>query len=147
MGSYVTTYDADIYFVTRFDSGEWDKQTAETKLAALTTATKYIDTLNFAGDKNIESQALEFPRGDDTVVPQQIKDACCEIAYALITGRDVEYEAELMNAQSLSLGESRVSNISGFDIAKLHGIPSRLAWDLLTPFLRDAHSLKISRVD
>ena len=147
MASYMTVYDADIYFVTRFDSALWDQQSEENKLAALTTASRYIDTLNFAGDKNDESQALEFPRGDDTEVPQAIKDACCEIAYALIDGRNIEYEAEMALAQSVSLGESRVSQNPGYELARLHGIPSKLAWDLIAPFLRDAHTLKLNRVD
>src|SRR5437762_2450429 len=125
MSSYITVYDAGIYFLTRFDSAEWETQSEDNKLAALTTASRYIDSLNFAGDKADDDQILEFPRGEDTSVPQAVKDACCEVAYALITGRNVEYEAELQNTQTLSLGESRLSNNAGYDLAKLHGIPSR----------------------
>jgi hypothetical protein len=148
MSRYVMNYDADVYFTTRLNSELWDKQSEDRKTAALTTATRYIDTLNFAGSKTDSVQALEFPRGGDLVVPQRIKDACCEIAYALLDGRDIEYEGELLENSALGMGDNRqVSDTDVINLAKVHGIPSRLAWDMLLPCLQSGSEITISRVN
>ncbi len=46
-----------------------------------------------------EQQPLEFPRGSDTAVPDDIRRACYEIAYNLLDGKDPEMELE--NTKSL----------------------------------------------
>src|SRR5689334_8503127 len=141
MSAYITLYDADTYFLTRFPSDEWDNASDENKTKALAHATRLIDTLNFIGDKNDINQENEFPRGEDTVVPESIKNATCEIAIALISGRDIEYEQENMPLTSMSLDNNRLgSATSAVDLPKVHGIPSRLAWDFLRPFLRDGQT-------
>jgi hypothetical protein len=148
MSAYITNYDADTYFLTRFPSDEWDNASDENKTKALAHATRLIDTLNFIGDKHDETQVNEFPRGEDTVVPEAIANATCEIAVALISGRDIEYEQENLAAKVMSLDNNRLgSDSSAVDLPKVHGIPSRLAWDFLRPFLRDGQSFTISRVD
>lgn len=146
--TYITNSDADLYFEARYNSELWDITSEENKTKLLTKATQLIDRLNFAGCKNDDAQVLEFPRGDDTTVPQNIKDACCEIAYALLDGRDVETERELLGQSSAGASASRISgNPNIVDIARLHNIPSGVAWNLLRPYLRDGSVLTLSRVD
>jgi len=121
---YGTVAEADSYFGTRLYSTAWDTASAGNKTKALEQATRIIDRLNFAGEKNAAhlvrisltgrddfeinltqeqydailaaglTQELEFPRGSDTVVPGDIKIACYEIAYALIDGVDPDREYE-----------------------------------------------------
>lgn len=146
--SYVTNTESDLYFESRYNSGLWDAVSEADKTKLLLRSTQLIDRLNFAGDRHDEAQSFEFPRGEDTTVPQDIKDACCEIAYALLDGRDVEVEREILGQSSAGAAASRVSgNPNIVDIARLHNIPSGVAWNLLRPYLRDGSVFTLSRVD
>lgn len=148
MTAYITNGDADLYFESRLDSDLWDETNETNKTKALATATRLIDRLNFEGDKTDDDQSLEFPRGGDTSIPQDIKDACCEIAYALLTGRDPEYEAEHQGTTTASNEVGRlVTDARSINMAKAHSIPSAVAWNLLRPYLRDGSVFTLSRVD
>lgn len=145
---YQTIYDADTYFETRFNSSIWSPLSDTDKTALLTTATRMIDTLNYEGNKHLAGQELEFPRGTDTLVPQVIKDACCEIAYALANGFDPEYEMRNLSSTRFTFDNIRnESDPKSIHEARAHGIPSVVAWDLLRPFLRDASTITLVRVD
>lgn len=145
--SYVSVNSADSYFDTRLDSSIWTEENAENKEKALITATRYIDRLNFAGDKADDSQILEFPRDDDTEVPDEVKYACCEIAIALLDGANVEFESEMGNLESVSFGPGALRHESEWiPEHTIHGIPSIVAWRLLKPFLRDGKSFTLKRV-
>ena len=103
--SYVTLAEAEAYFVDRFIVGEgkgWDAFSDDQKTARLIFATKIIDILIFVGEKSDQQQALQWPRQDPDFtlsdwaaagllliknirierdeIPQQIKDAQCELA-------------------------------------------------------------------
>lgn len=148
MTPYITVYDADTYFLTRFPSDEWDSASADNKEKALAHASRLIDTLNFIGDRHLDTQDMEFPRGDDIVVTESVKLATCEIAIALLSGRDIEYEQENLSNKIVLLDNNRLgSDPAAVDLPKVHGIPSRTAWDYLRPFLRDGSSFTITRVD
>lgn len=145
---YISIYDADSYFNTRFNSNLWNGVNDTDKTKLLTTATRMIDTLNYAGDKADEDQEFEFPRGDDIVVPISIKYACCEIAYALLSGYDPEYELRNLSNTVSSFDQARIqNNDKSLHEARTNGIPSTIAWDLLRPFLRDGSTITLSRVD
>jgi len=148
MSAYCTMAEADDYFLTkRINSEDWFTNSEERKDAALETATRYIDLLNLVGDKHLEDQELEFPRDDDEDVPEPIKMATYEIAFALITGRDIEMESEMDGDSSHSVDMAR-ANFSGFiNEARVHGIPSIVAWKLLRPFTRDGSTFTLSRTD
>jgi hypothetical protein len=127
-----------------------------------------IDVLNFKGHKSTvhalltanpsatsaeimaaeAAQAYEFPRGEDTLVPANIEQACYEIAYALLDGRDPEMELEAIAISSQGI-ESVRTTYSRNQVPLDHlmsGIPSSAAWRLLRPFLRDPDSVKLVRV-
>lgn len=144
---YISIYDADTYFGTRFNSDSWNPTSDPDKTKLLMTATRMIDTLNYAGDKTDEDQELEFPRGGDTEIPLSIKYACCEIAYALLQGFDPEYELRNLSNQASSFDNIKIQNTNSYHEARINGIPSTVAWDLLRPFLRDGSSITLSRVD
>jgi hypothetical protein len=147
--SYVTVTEADTYFLTeRLDSDAWTAENATNKTKALAQATRLIDGLNFIGDKKEDTQELEFPRNSDTVVPTDIKIACYEIAFALIIGRNIEMEAELIG-QVATLSNSIESrrDPDSVPIHILHGIPSAVAWRHLRPYLRPGDVITLSRVD
>ena len=60
--SYVTLAEADAYFETVPSSTNWDDKTDDAKNRALISATRWIDTLNFYGDRCSADQALSWPR-------------------------------------------------------------------------------------
>ena len=107
MTPYLDETEAQTYFDTVLFTNVWDSATSEERLKALLMATRIIDRLNYFGSKVSESQEHQFPRTDgsnyDSTVPQQIKDACCEIALALLDGVDVNIERE-----NLSVSKSKV---------------------------------------
>ena len=92
--SYVTLAEADSYFETIPDSSTWTTKTTDQKNRALISATRWIDSLNFYGDRCDNGQALKWPRtdvscdgveADATYIPADIQAATAETAQALIT--------------------------------------------------------------
>jgi len=171
---YGTVNEANTYFSHRLYSSVWSSANATDRENALIEATQIIDRLNFAGHKaavyselydsdgDLESpapsdstlrtaylsQELEFPRGTDTDVPDAIKMACWEIAYALLDGIDPDMEAENLAVVGQTIASVRTTydrnNVNVEHIA--NGVPSAKAWRLLKPFLRDAGAYRMSRV-
>jgi len=95
--SYVTLAEADAYFETVPSSTQWDNKQDDKKNRALISATRWIDTLVYYGDRCDESQALKFPRTNYqvdgvelacTLIPQNIKYAQFELANALANDTD-----------------------------------------------------------
>ena len=94
------------------------------------------------------SQPLKFPRGSDTVVPEAIRQACYEIAFNLLDGRDPEIELEAMAINHQAYGSVQTT-YSRDQVPLEHiinGVPSIVAWRLIRPFLRPADEIKLSRV-
>jgi hypothetical protein len=145
--AYISVSDADNYFATeRLHADAWSEATTADKQKALYEATRLIDTLRFAGIKADSSQELEFPRFDDTVVPDGVQKACCEIALALLDGVDIETEMQLTRAIANGFTTVRTTYDSGIaDVAKVHGIPSQRAWNFLLPYLKPARDIRLRR--
>lgn len=150
MSQYATLLEANAYFATRMHSGLWNSTNVSDRNASLIQATRIIDRLNFRGDKTIldGTQLLEFPRGGDIVVPDDIKIASYEIAFALIDGVDPEQETD--NLAVVSEGYSSVRTTYDRNVTQPHlaaGVPSMTAWRYLLPYLDDDKSFKLSRVN
>lgn len=170
---YGTLQGAQDYFSERLHSELWDTIGLDDRTKALKTATRRIERLSYVGEKNAaaiqrlnandpenptdseiilinvagETQELEFPRGTDTVVPVEIENACYEIAFALVDGRDPEQELEDLATISQGFASVRRTRDRSFVHEHLNaGIPSSLAWSFLKPYLRDDSSLRINRV-
>lgn len=131
-GSYVTIAEADLYFSLRLFADPWDDAEDLDKQKALVMSTKAI-------------QVLALMDWDDT--PQDIKDATCENAYALLDGVNPEMEFE-----NLSMTQQAYANVRSTynrNISMEHiesGIVSISAWRLILPYLDVSRTLKISRV-
>ena len=145
--AYVALADANTYFSTKMHTEPWDDSSDAKKTKALAHATVIIDRLNYAGSKTEDAQANEFPRNDNTVIPQDILDASCEIAKALLDG--VDPEAEFTDIGISNQGYSSVRSSYDTNMARdyiVAGVPSATAWRLLLPYFRDANSFILSRV-
>jgi hypothetical protein len=167
---YGTKTEADEYFANRLHETAWTAATAANRAKALIAARAIIDSLNYKGIKHSvytlcgssetsglgqddiraaeASQPLEFPRGDDTTVPEAIRVAEYEIAYALLDGKDPELELENRAISAMGYGAVK-TNYERSHLPIEHIInmePSTVAWRLLRPFLRDSDALKLSRL-
>lgn len=143
MSHYGTVLGGDSYFETRLRTHDWDTATEEDKLKSLYEATRIIDTLNFAGCKTDPDQLLQFPRDEETEVPNAVVQATYEIAIVLLGGYDPEHEA---NNDKISSQKYAGVSVTYKENAQPSVIPSTMAWRLLYPYLRDNSAVEISRV-
>jgi hypothetical protein len=162
--------EATSYFAQRLHEVAWSAASESDREKSLIAARGIIDALNFKGVKasvytlsgssdttglspeDIQaaeaSQPLEFPRGEDTEVPEAIRIAEYEIAYALLDGKDPEIELENLAISAMGYGTVKTT----YERAQLpieHIVnlcPSSTAWRLLRPFLRDSDALHLSRM-
>lgn len=143
---YVTLANAKTYITAnKLETTSWDASSDAQKTKALTIATSIIDRLNYAGVAN--SDAAAFPRDDEDEVPQDIIDACCEIAYSLIDDVDIEMERQrqFLASDGAASIKTQYKNLSQEHI--LAGVPSSIAWDLLKPYLRDISNITMFRIN
>lgn len=89
--TYADTATADTVAETRVGGSAWTELSDDDKLAALITATRDVDTLDWIGDRASNAQALEWPRtnavdsngiaySDDTW-PTRLVNAVIELAF------------------------------------------------------------------
>ena len=124
----------------------WNAAEDDIQYAALVTATRAIDRLNYNGSKTSDTQVNQFPRDDDTVVPQDIIDATIEIAIELVEGKEPEKEFENLFTTKSKFDSVEVT----FDRSVLPehivaGIMSITAWRLIKPYLRESNRLTLRR--
>jgi len=145
--AYLTIPEAQTYFDGRLNADCWDDAVDAERTKALLQATRAIDRLNFRGELASSGQALQFPRGDDSVVPDDIKCACAEEALALLEGKDPEMERESLAVVSQEFGKAKIKfdREAGRPINILNGIMSATAWSYILPYLRDPLSIRLSR--
>lgn len=165
---YGSLAEANDYFDNRLHEYAWSGSPVQDRPKALLAATRIINSLNFKGYKHTvyelleanpsattaqvreqeAAQGMEFPRGSDTEVPEDIRIASYEIAYSLLDGKDPELELENLGVSSHGIESARTTfNRAQLPIEHLiNGIPNATAWRLLRPFLRDGDAVKLSRV-
>ena len=152
MPAYGTYVEGNTYFANRLHVLAWDEAASSQKTIALAESSSRIDRLRFAGVAVEDDQGLEFPRyyGDEAdgteVIPDEIQNACFELAYVLLDGVDPDLEFENLGIASqsysgvaLSRNTNRMDHIAA-------GIPSASAWRFLMPFLADSKGIQLNRV-
>ncbi len=172
MSQYSTRVEADAYFAIRLHSTLWEASTVSDRNVSLQQASRIIDDLDYVGLKNAAylvwfplkdqaltdanklainvagaTQVLEFPRGSDTVIPDDIKEACNEIAYALLDGRDPDMDTEGLTQISQGFSSVRTTYTRTFLPEHLvNGVPSATAWRRLKRYVKDKAGTRVSRV-
>jgi len=130
--SYVTVEEANEYFAGRLHAESWGETSDADKEKALKQATKEIDRQLLKGRKATDTQELAFPRYPDTEVPEAVKEACCEIALALLErGNSQRRKLQQEGVQSFSLGNMSETYTPGAG----RGLLSQEAKELLRPWL------------
>ncbi len=73
---YGSLVNAENYFKTRLNTQQWDFAERDERVAALSMATRVMETLHYKGHKAVQAQPLFFPRTiDGTVIPCTC--SCC----------------------------------------------------------------------
>lgn len=145
--SYSTVEEANLYVQTHYTSTEeartrWETLSDEDKLVTLTKAHDVIDSLPFTGYKTCVNQPDAFPRWPDKEVPQEVKNAECELALALTD----EAANESLNdyrkmvdygIQSYSIGNfsETLLSYSKNSVEIKYGLNSSKAKQLLNPWM------------
>ena len=135
------------YFLTKLNTSAWDDSSDTDKLKSLCEATRIIDRFRFKWAKTDPDQFLEFPRNEETEVPDDITYACYEIAIALLDGYDYEKEFANLSVKSHRFsGTEVVYSDDGMPEYQLLGLPSALAWSYLRPFIVDTRQINLFRI-
>ena len=123
---------ADEYFAGRLHAESWGETSDADKEKALKQATKEIDRQLLRGRKTNPEQELAFPRYPDTEVPEAVKEACCEVALALLErGNNQRRKLQQEGVQSFTLGNMSETYAAGAG----RGLLSQEAKELLRPWL------------
>ena len=131
-GSYCTIEYADEYFAGRLHAERWGETSDADKEKALRQATKEIDRQPLRGRKADTAQTLAFPRHPDTEVPVAVKDACCEVALALLERSNSQRrKLQQEGVQSFTLGNLSETYAAGAG----KGLLSQEAKEFLKPWL------------
>lgn len=140
-GIYQTISQAQTYFNDILTTDAWDNSDNNKRLKALKEATKIIDRLPLMTD-------YVYTDKQDTDIPNDIKYACNEIAYALLDGVNIEREFQSLGVDSQTFSNTRVA-YKDYYLAEhvLAGVPSLRAWLYIKPYLRDTKSIKLERVN
>lgn len=127
--SYRTVANADSYLAAALHAGtDWSGATTTTKGQALVTATRILDRQKWttAYDAQAERYAV-----------QDILDACCEMALALVQGSELQTEANAaQKLQSIKAGSVQLTYFRGAE-----GRPERfpqIVYELLRDYLAGA---------
>ena len=138
--SYVTLTEANTYFETVPDSTTWDDKTVDQKNRSLISATRWIDSFVYYGDRCDDGQALKFPRNNYQVdgvelacskIPNNIKYAQYELSRALAN------DSEAMtgnvgtdgNIEEVKLGDIQVKyNTDSQGTGSVNNIMDKYPW-------------------
>ena len=67
---YCTLEEAEAYVATMTFATDWTGKSDEQKKAAIIQAARWIDTLQFKGDRSSQAQAMAWPRCEQSAAPR-----------------------------------------------------------------------------
>ena len=146
--SYATEAEGTAYLAERLNTSAWDDADSDDRVKALKQATRAINNLNFKGKKTSSTQENQFPRYDDSSVPDAIKWANIEEALTLLDEKDPEIEWENLDIVTQVYATIKTTyNRRNLPRNIVAGIMSQTAWRYLSPYLHDGNELNLSRVN
>lgn len=107
------------YLLARLDAAAWTTASGANKDRALVSATRMLDRQNWIGQKDVDSQALEFPRTDlvdkdgnavdNVVVPLLVEEANYELALSILKDASTQDRATTgSNVKGVAAGSAKV---------------------------------------
>ena len=126
--SYITLAEAASYFSNRSGTAAWDAATDDERSKAIITACARLEEDDYLGWRCTTTQALRWPRYNvekidfgyggypsyylSTEIPQQLKDAQCELAQEVLTS-DAVQTGEANVPKSVKIGGIQVEFTEG----------------------------------
>ena len=111
---YCDEVDAAAYLLGRLETTAWDDADPDTRAKALVTATRFLDRQAWQGTKTEAANDLEWPKTgvlyrdgsavDDSELPQQLIDACVELALALLSDATIQEQTDNTGSNVASVG-------------------------------------------
>lgn len=135
---------ANTYFSTRVFGGLWLNYNDKLKEQALQTATDRINLLAYQGAKKDPDQPHEFPRSHHKEIPEDVKKAVCEEAFAILQ-RGEDPDPDFQIERESYAGVSVTYNSTLIPVHKIHGLTSYKAWNFLVQYLKNPTTVRITR--
>lgn len=146
--SYANVNEADEYLNATISATVWRAETdEEQKARALISATRWIDTLEFIGEKSQPDQALQWPRTgiegvDEYIEPIEVDYATIELANMLLIDPALQTtlstvgisETKRLKAGSVEIEYFRGSTTLSSNLVTLLPFPKSIL-DILRPYL------------
>lgn len=127
---YLTLSEAETYFSGRFDHDAWDNLDDDAKSRLLITASRRIDCEKFAGIKQVQLNAMQWPRMliynmdgypiPQSTLPKELKYAVCEQAFFYIDELSIT-----------TLPRGTLELFSSYDVASINLTPNKGTANLL----------------
>lgn len=133
--SYLTVAEGDTFAEERLGTLTWSSSSDEDKKKALVQATRYMDTLEYIGEKATTTQALLWPRDDakcgdkdyaDTVIPTEVQEATFDLAEGLLNNPGL-ISGQGVTASTATTGEL-VAGVPNADLKRLKLDVMELEW-------------------
>lgn len=142
--SYISVVDAKAYFDERLYAEAWtDLEKDSENEVVLVYAYKILDvSFDWLYDKTDEDQEQEFPRNEEIVVPQNIKDAQCEIALLLLnTEADLVVPDKEMTEKNITIVTNKTSAFTDYilNLIQPYGREKKAST------MRQAHTINVLR--
>ena len=137
-GSYVDLTGAQSYFQGRLYSDAWEQASELDQVKALKMATAAVDRLPFGGRKLDLLQVRAFPRLGQPFIPDEVKDAVCEEALALLErGNSDRRKLQLEGVVGFRIGKTSENFAAGQQGKAVKPPPllSPEALELLKPYI------------
>jgi hypothetical protein len=129
--SWISRPDAELYFKERLWIEPWEEATDREKEKALVMGTQILQRLALSVFET---------------VPQDLKNAICEIALSLLDGKQPDLEYENLNLTTSNYGGVRSTYDRTIPMEHLEaGVPSISAWRLIRPYLDVSRGIRLSR--
>lgn len=123
--SYRTVEQADTYLSAAIHAANWSAANDTARAQALVTATRILDRQRWRSDYDTQEERLAV---------QDILDACCEIALALIDGSEIQTAQTTAQAlQSIRAGSVSLTYFRGAE-GEAHRFPT-IVHELLRDYL------------
>ena len=133
--SYLTLVEAESYLEAHSDYTFWSALDDEAKKAALISATRDLDLIEYAGRKSTQAQSLQWPRigivdrdgYTITGVPKLLKDAVCEqVMYELTEDENIASEFDIEYLDSVEVGPLKYKMKAGAKAGLPEDVKERL---------------------
>jgi hypothetical protein len=154
--SFVTLVEAQAYMDGRLNASAWSGASPADQNIALIEATRELNSRTWAGTRTTSTQALQWPRSwvedpdaplggvvyyNQSVIPQRIKDATCELAFQFLNYGTTDLAASdpTLNVKSKSIGSGAVATEYFEPAVRLKGLARfpRVA-RLIAPLLEES---------